>query len=133
MYLLDTSALSEPLRRRPHPRFSEELMRAPSDGLHTSSVCVMEMRYGSARKGDASLWDRIQHDVLAHVQVLPFGEAEAVVAGDLLARLQETGQSIGIEDIQIAATALVSDLAVVTANESHFIRIPGLRIVNWMV
>lgn len=132
MYLLDTSALSEPLRRRPHPRFSEELKRVPSDALHTSSVCVMEMRYGSARKGDEFLWERIQREVLARVHVLPFAEAEAVVAGDLLARLQKTGQSIGIEDIQIAATAVVSELTVVTANESHFARIPGLRVVNWM-
>jgi len=133
LYLLDTSALSEPLRRRPHPRFSEELKRVPSDVLYTSSVRGLEMRFGSARPGDISLWDRIQRDVLAHVHVLPFGEAESVLAGDLLAKLQETGQSIGIEDVQIAATVLVSDLAVVTATQNHFTRIPGLRVLNWMV
>jgi tRNA(fMet)-specific endonuclease VapC len=93
----------------------------------------MEMRYGSTRKGDASLWDRIQREVLAHLQVLSFGKEEALVAGDMLAKLQGIGQPIGIEDIQIAATALVADLTVVTANEDHFARIPGLRVVNWMV
>ncbi len=132
MYLLDTTALSEPLRRRPHPRFIEELRRVPADALYTSSVCVMELRYGATRKGDTNLWDRIHSEILEHVQILPFGKEEALMAGDLLAELQRTGQLIGIEDLQIAATALVADLTVVTANETHFVRIPDLRVVNWV-
>ncbi len=120
MYLLDTTALSEPLRRRPHPRFPrfiEELRRVPADALYTSSVCVMELRYGAPRKGDTNLWDRIHSEILEHVQILSFGKEEALMAGDLLAELQRTGQPIGIEDLQIAATALVADLTVVTASQ----------------
>ncbi len=132
MYLLDTSILSEPLRRRPNPQCMEHLQGVPPDALFTSTVCVMEMRYGSARRGDADLWRRIQREILAHIQILPFGKAEALVAGDLLAHLQRTGQTIGVEDVQIAATALVGDLTVVTVNESHFTRVSDLRIVSWM-
>jgi tRNA(fMet)-specific endonuclease VapC len=132
MYLLDTNALSEPLRLRPHPRFLEEVRRSATDALFTSTVCVMELRYGCARRGDPGLWARIEREVLARVDVLPFGREEAVVAGDLLAALQRGGQSIGIEDVQIAATALTRSLTIVTANEAHFSRIPGLQCVNWM-
>lgn len=132
MYLLDTNALSEPLKLRPHPQFVEEVRRAAPGQLFTSTVCVMELRYGCARKGDAGLWDRIIRQVLLHVRVLSFGEREAIVAGDLLAALRRSGQPTGLEDILIGATALVQNLTVVTANESHFARIPNLRIVNWM-
>lgn len=132
MYLLDTNALSEPLRLRPHPRFLQEVRRVPIDALFTSTICVMELRYGCSRKGDSDLWARIQRDLLARIEVLPFGQEEALVAGDLLAELRGRGQSIGIEDVQIAATALIRTLTVVTANEAHFLRIPGLQVANWM-
>ncbi len=132
MYLLDTNALSELLRVRPHPRFLEEARRVAPDAVFTSTVCVMELRYGCARRGDPDLWTRIERALLARVEILPFGREEAVAAGDLLGALQRTGQQIGIEDVQIAATALVRSLTVVTANEAHFSRIPGLHCVNWM-
>jgi predicted nucleic acid-binding protein len=132
MYLLDTNALSEPLRLRPSPRFLEEVRRVAPDALFTSTVCVMELRYGCARKEDLRLWTRIERELLARVEVLPFGREEAIAAGDLLATLGRAGQPVGIEDVQIAATALTRSLTVVTANEAHFSRIPGLQCVNWM-
>lgn len=132
MYLLDTNALSEPLKRRPLPRFVDHLRRAAADALFTSTVCVMELRYGCARRRDQALWNRIRMELLVHVRVLPFGEAEAVAAGDLLAAIQAAGLPTGTEDVQIAATALAHGLTVVTANETHFARMPKLQVVNWM-
>lgn len=132
MYLLDTNALTEPLRLRPHPGFLEEARRVAPDALFTSAVCVMELRYGCARRGDPDLWARIERELLVRVEVLPLGRDEAALAGDLLATLQRTGQPIGVEDVLIAATALTRSLTVVTANEGHFSRIPGLQCVNWM-
>ncbi len=92
----------------------------------------MELRYGCTRRGNPDLWARIERELLVRVEVLPFGREEAVVAGDLLATLQRTGKQIGIEDVQVAATALVRSLTLVTANEAHFSRIPGLQSVNWV-
>jgi tRNA(fMet)-specific endonuclease VapC len=132
MYLLDTNALSEPLKARPHAAFIEQLSRVPADGLFTSTICVMELRYGCVRRRDPKLWDRIRAELLVHVQVLPFGDDEATIAGELLAALQTVGRPVGVEDVQIAATALVRALTVVTANEAHFTRVPNLRVVNWM-
>lgn len=132
MYLLDTNALSEPLRLRPNPRFLAEVRRVAPEALFTSTICVMELRYGCTRRGNPDLWARIERELLVRVEVLPFGREEAVVAGDLLATLQRTGKQIGIEDVQVAATALVRSLTLVTANEAHFSRIPGLQSVNWV-
>lgn len=131
MYLLDTNALSEPLKLRPDAAFMQKIKTVPSDGLFTSTICVMELRYGCARKRDQNLWARIRRELLIHVQVLPFGHDEAIIAGELLASLQGSGRLVGLEDVQIAATALAGDLIVVTANEAHFSRIPHLRVANW--
>ena len=77
------------------------------------------------------LWERIAREVLSRVRVLPFGEREALRAGDLLADLEAAGQPIGIEDVLIGATALVGSLTVATRNVRHFRRLPGLVVESW--
>jgi tRNA(fMet)-specific endonuclease VapC len=69
--------------------------------------------------------------VLGRVRVLPLDPTAAVRAGDILARLDEQGKPIGLEDVLIGATALVNGLAVVTRNLTHFERIEGLRVESW--
>lgn len=131
-YLLDTNVLSEVLRKRPDPAVLERLRRAGSRGLATSAVCVAEMRFGAARHPrGAELWERIAREVLPRLRVLAFGEEEAVRAGDLLADLEASGETVGTEDVMIAATALVQGLVVVTRNRRHFDRIEGLAVEAW--
>lgn len=52
-------------------------------------------------------------------------------ASSIYAELYQAGNLIGDADILIAATAIENRLPVVTNNESHFGRIPGLRLLNW--
>lgn len=131
-WLLDTTALSEPIRKRPSAAFLARLERTPPGELATSSICVMELRYGCALKGDPALWERIRKQVLSQVEVLPFGAEEAQRCGDVLAELSVRGRPVGIEDAQIAATALEHDLTVVTGNVRHFARVHGLRVEDWL-
>jgi tRNA(fMet)-specific endonuclease VapC len=42
------------------------------------------------------------------------------------------GKNIGPNDLWIAAHALALDATLVTANESEFSRVPGLKIENWL-
>ena len=81
-YLLDTNVLSELLRKKPEPAVIRSINVIPSADLYTSSVCVMELRRGSRRHPEAErFWERIERQMLARVQILPFGEREAVLAG----------------------------------------------------
>jgi predicted nucleic acid-binding protein len=131
--LLDTTALSEPLRKQPNPNFTHKLKDIPTEALFTSAVCVMELRYGCALKNDIILWERIRRNVLNHLTILPFGPNEAAQCGEILAQLAKRGSPIGIEDTQIGATALIHGLTVVTSNIRHFERIPGLSVENWNI
>jgi predicted nucleic acid-binding protein len=131
-FLLDTNVLSELVRKRPSERVLARMRNTPPESLATSSICVMELRYGTARhpQGQA-LWERISQEVLPRVRVLPLATAEAKKAGDLIAVLEAQGKIIELEDILIGATALVNRLATVTRNVRHFDRIEGLKVESW--
>jgi len=134
MYLLDTNILSELIKKRPNPNFIKKLRSKPSHALHTSIMCVFELRFGSALRDDfKTFWTQIMNDIISRVIVLPFGENEAYIAGDILAYLKKSGQKIGTEDIFIAATALSQKCILVTANPRLYSRIKGLTIENWLV
>lgn len=131
-YLLDTNVLSEVVKKRPEPSVVERLRTIAPGSVFTSAVCVSELRYGTRRgPGGEELWERIAREVLSRVRILPFGEREAVRAGDLLAELEAAGQPIGVEDVQIGATALIGSLTVATRNVRHFRRVPGLLVESW--
>jgi tRNA(fMet)-specific endonuclease VapC len=131
-YLLDTNVLSEVVKKRPEPSVMARLREISPGSVFTSVVCVTELRYGTRRRpGGQALWERISREVLSRVRILPFGEREALRAGDLLAELERAGQPIGIEDVLIGATALEGSLTVSTRNIRHFQRLPDLNVECW--
>lgn len=133
MYLLDTDILSELIKRRPSPHLLARLAQVASETLFTTSISVMELRYGSARRSDhAQFWARVEREILSRVRILDFGAEEAIRAGDLLAALSLRGASIGLEDALIGGVGLAKSYIVVTGNTRHFRRIPGLRVENWL-
>ena len=133
MYLLDTNVLSELLKRAPAEALVRRLREHPPETLFTSVVCVMELRYGVMRRPDReTFWQRVHAEVLSRVQVLGFGEREALAAGELLAHLKRAGRPIGIEDVLIAATAHVHGSTVVTHNTKHFQSLPHVKVEDWL-
>jgi tRNA(fMet)-specific endonuclease VapC len=61
-------------------------------------------------------------------EIVPFDEAAARRYDDL--RRQKL--RIGSRDLKIAATALVNNALLLSANRADFERVPGLRIENWL-
>jgi tRNA(fMet)-specific endonuclease VapC len=93
----------------------------------------MELRYGSALRGDfESFWQKIIQEIISRVNLVSVGEKEALAAGDILADLRKSGQTIGLEDVLIAASAMTHQFGVVTANVRHFNRVKGLQVENWL-
>ena len=48
-------------------------------------------------------------------------------------RLKEVGTPIGANDLWIACHALAEDATLVTHNTREFLRIAGLRVVDWAI
>lgn len=133
MYLLDTNILSELIKKRPNGHLLSQLRSKPSHTLLTSCICIMELRFGSMLREDFEVfWPKINREIVSRVRVVPLGEKESLLAGDILADMRKTGQSIGIEDVLIAASAMTNKCIMVTANVRHFSRISGLVIENWL-
>ena len=132
MYLLDTNIVSELVRRDPNPKVMAQLKRLSSDGLFLSVVSIFELRYGAARSAKpASLWARIEAEILPRFAIIPFEQIDALAAGDLRASLAAKGTSIGLQDILLAGVAYNRKLTFVTRNRSDFDRVVGLQVENW--
>lgn len=135
MYLVDTDVLSE-LRRRDKAdsgvvAFIREAA-AHAHSVNLSAITIGELRRGAElmrHRGDsrqASQLDRWIENLLAEYdeRILPVDTDVAQIWGRL--RVPHPENSI---DKQIAATALIYDLVLVTGNVRHFAR-TGVRLLD---
>jgi tRNA(fMet)-specific endonuclease VapC len=70
--------------------------------------------------------------VLAALPIISFDGVAAYIYGELRAELERAGRALGEADLRIASTALAYDLVVVTGNQRHFVRVPGLAVEDWL-
>jgi predicted nucleic acid-binding protein len=61
--------------------------------------------------------------------VIPVTGPVARVHADIWSGLADRGEPIGAHDLWIAATSVARGLGIPTRNNSHFDRIPGLRVI----
>lgn len=82
-------------------------------------------RYFSSRE----LPDRLEaaKKDLAPFEIIPMTGEIAQESSQLQAQMERRGQSLGINDLYIAATAIYLKLSLVTRNTRDFSRIPGLK------
>lgn len=129
--LLDTDILSAILKRQPnalmrgqrylsdHPRFSFSLMSR------------FEILRGlKARNATTQIFDF--ESFCAVSEVLPLNEDVVIRASDTYAALYQSGKLIQDADLLIAATALAHGIVLASNNLSHFNRILGLSVDNWL-
>jgi len=132
MYLLDTNILSELIKKRPNPRIISRLRSKPVHSLFTSCVCISELRFGSSLRADfKQFWSKMNEEIFSRINIVSLGQKEAVLAGDILAQLAGTKESISMDDILVAACALANQLTMVTPHVERYSGIKGLSVENW--
>ena len=129
-FLLDTNILSD-LVRQPRGRIFDRIKQVGEQNICTSIVVAAKLRYGAAERDSSRLTMQLEV-VLGAVDVLALEQPVDAVYGELRARLERAGQSIGANDLLIAAHALALGHTVVTDKEREFFRVVGLRIENWL-
>lgn len=100
-----------------------------------SSICVSviteaEMLYGLAKKPEAKGLHKAVIGFLLRVQVLPWDSAASRVYGELRARIEKQGKTLGNLDLLIAANSVGSGAVLVT-NDQAFHKIIRLNVVDW--
>ena len=130
-YLLDTDTVSDVIR---HPQgvVATRIGEEGEPSICTSIVVAAELRFGAAKHGSERLNTQLEA-VLSALQILPLEEPADRRYGELRRELEQRGDSIGPNDMLIAAHALSVGLAVVTGNLREFSRVPGLKVENWLV
>lgn len=130
-YLFDTDTISAVLRPRPDLAIARRLAATPPNEQFTSAITLGELLFGALRRGRSDLLERIEA-IAERVPVLPFHEASASTYAALRAELERRGTPLAEPDLRIAAIARTFDLVLVTGNERHFRRVPGLTVENWL-
>ena len=129
-YVLDTNICIFIIKNRP-AQVRERFAALRPGEIGISSVTEAELLHGVYKS------QRVRENLDALVNfasqmvVLPFDSRAADAYGHLRAELERRGTPIGPMDYQIAATALVHEVVLVTNNVSEFRRVPGLTVEDW--
>lgn len=130
-YMLDTDISSYLIKRR-DPALQARLTKVAIAGLCISSVTKAELLYGVARSSNKRVNRLAVDEFLRYVRVLPWDEEAAEHYAVIRVALETAGTPIGNLDTMIAAHARSCRVTVVTNNERHFRKVPGLRVDNWL-
>jgi predicted nucleic acid-binding protein len=134
-YLLDTCVLSEFTRRQPDEGVIGWLNAIADANLFISVITVGEIQHGierlpdSHRKTELLAW--MNNGLLKRFagRMIVIDVATMVMWGSLTARLEATGQPMGVMDSLIAASALQNNLIVTTRNVADFLPC-GVQVIN---
>jgi len=120
--LLDTGVLIAHLRNLPGVK--EFMKRLASEAtLLVSAVTVVEIWQG-AKPAEIEK-TRLLFEAL---KVIPLDENLAERAGQLAGKLRQSGFTIGLADVVIAATAIQAEAPIITTNPRHFTPISELVV-----
>ncbi|WVT77964.1 type II toxin-antitoxin system VapC family toxin (plasmid) [Sinorhizobium chiapasense] len=130
LFMLDTNIVSE-LARNPRGQVAERIAEVGPDAICVSIITAAELRYGCAKKGSPKLLAQIEA-ILGSILVLALDVPADTKYGDIRTELEAKGKPIGPNDLLIAAHACAAEAVLVTANTGEFMRIPNLRVENWL-
>lgn len=129
LYMLDTDIASY-------------LIRGTSDALNVkfakefnstciSAISAAELHYGGMKKNSKALIQKI--NVFCELVVIKEWTSETSLKyAAIRAYLEKNGNPLESMDMLIAASAIAEKAILITNNEKHFSRIPGLKIENWL-
>ena len=134
-YLLDTCVLSEFTRRMPDEKVVRWVDGIDEEKLYLSAITIGEIQRGiqrlpeSHRKTELLAW--MNNGLVERFggRILPLDAQTMLLWGTLTARLEKSGQPMGVMDALIAATAFQNNLILVTRNVADFIPC-GAQVIN---
>jgi tRNA(fMet)-specific endonuclease VapC len=129
-YMLDTDICIYVLKRHP-PTLLGRFNRM-GRALCVSSISIGELYFGAEKSvRRAENIERLV-EFEARLTVLPFTSTAAAHFGAIRTELEAVGKPVGAYDMLIGGHARSEGLTVVTNNEREFVRMPGVRVENWL-
>ena len=97
-----------------------------------SSFVLAELWYGVELSEKKEENKTALNNFLQYVTVLDWPDLAGEKYGNIRAHLRQKGTPIGANDLLIAAHALALDAILVSDNTREFLRVPGLKLENWI-
>ena len=145
IYLLDTDTLIfmvrglKPARRHLQRKRARQLAercrsaQAAGDDVGLSAITVSELEFGAHHSGQYEREITAVHKLLTPFRIYDYdGLSCPAHYGRVRHELERKGLPIGSLDTLIAAHALAIDATLVSNNLSHFSRVSGLKLINWL-
>jgi tRNA(fMet)-specific endonuclease VapC len=129
-YLLDTNIVIYVIKKRP----IEVLQAFNKNGgrMAISSITLAELFHGAEKSARCAENLTVIDDFTSRLEVLPYTPKAAQHYGSIRAALERSGDTIGINDLHIAAHARSEGLVLVTNKLREFERVPALETENWI-
>jgi tRNA(fMet)-specific endonuclease VapC len=128
--MLDTDICVDVIRGR-SPTVRSRLERTNLDEVAVSSIVAAELWTGVSKSAHPGRSRDALHAFLAYVMILDWPAEAAPTYGEVRARLEASGRSIGTLDLLIAAHAIHEKATLITRNLSEFRRVAGLKVESW--
>ena len=130
-YLLDTNIVIYVIKRRPLQAL--EIFNQNAGRMAISAITLAELQHGAEKSSNPAANLAVVEDLCSRLEVLPYGAKAAQHYGAIRAALEKQGQTIGVNDLHIAAHARSEGLTLVSNNLREFERVPALQFENWAV
>ena len=128
-YLLDTTIVIYVIKRRPLQAL--EIFNRNAGRMAISAITLAELQHGAEKSSNPAANLAVVEDLCSRLEVLPYGAKAAQHYGSIRATLEKQGQTIGVNDLHIAAHARSEGLTLVSNNLREFERVPALQFENW--
>jgi tRNA(fMet)-specific endonuclease VapC len=129
-YLLDTNIVIYVLKKRPIEVMG--IFNENANRMAISSITFSELQYGAEKSARVPENLNAIEEFTSLIDILPYTAKASMHYGNIRASLEKLGQTIGVNDLHIAAHARSEGLVLVTNNMSEFVRVPGLLLENWV-
>ena len=129
-YLLDTNIVIYVMKKRPIEVMS--IFNENANRMAISSITFSELQYGAEKSARVPENLNAIEEFTSLIDILPYTAKASMHYGNIRASLERLGQTIGVNDLHIAAHARSDGLVLVTNNMGEFSRVPGLLLENWV-
>ena len=129
MYLLDTDIVVFAIRG--NKAVLQRLGQLSADQWGISAITSFEIQKGIEANPTTRSSTNAQ-EFLAAVEPWKFDSAASTRAARVFQQLRTEGITIGTADEMIAGHALSMKAILVTNNQKHFERVPGLKLESWL-
>ena len=128
--LIDTDILSYYFKGDEIVYKNFEIYLQRYDLIEISIVTYYEILSGLLAKNALKQIEIFEEFVIDNL-IIPLTEDSVKISAELYSTMRQSGKIIDDIDLLIAGMAIENEMTLVTNNENHFKRIPGLKIDNW--